>query len=64
MTATWVGGGFLNGTAEIVYKKGVLYNQTAIGYATSLLVAAVFFARPYRSRQYMTMIDPFQVIVT
>ncbi|KAH7956953.1 hypothetical protein HPB52_013918 [Rhipicephalus sanguineus] len=38
MTATWVGGGYLNGTAEAVYTHGVLYCHVPIGYAISLVL--------------------------
>ncbi|XP_070390515.1 high-affinity choline transporter 1-like isoform X4 [Dermacentor albipictus] len=38
MTATWVGGGYLNGTAEAVYTDGVLYCHAPIGYAISLIL--------------------------
>ena len=32
MTATWVGGGYINGTAEEVYVSGLLWVQSPIGY--------------------------------
>lgn len=35
--ATWVGGGFINGTAEYIYKDGLLWCQAPFGYALSLL---------------------------
>ncbi|KAL1440706.1 hypothetical protein MTO96_009255 [Rhipicephalus appendiculatus] len=38
MTATWVGGGYLNGTAEAVYKFGITNCHTPIGYAMSLVL--------------------------
>lgn len=44
MTATWVGGGYINGTAEAVYKavnhdgKGLLWAQAPIGYSLSLVI--------------------------
>ena len=37
-SATWVGGGYINGTAESVYKKGLVWAQAPWGYATSLTV--------------------------
>ena len=36
MTATWVGGGFLNSTAEIFYSSGLIWCQAPLGYALSL----------------------------
>ncbi|KAF3686546.1 High affinity choline transporter 1 Hemicholinium-3-sensitive choline transporter [Channa argus] len=62
MTATWVGGGYINGTAENVYKPGfgLAWAQAPFGYALSLVVGGLFFAKPMRSRGYVTMLDPFQ----
>ena len=37
MTATWVGGGYINGTAEIVFTKGLIWCQAPFGYALSLV---------------------------
>ncbi|XP_055061163.1 high affinity choline transporter 1 [Misgurnus anguillicaudatus] len=62
MTATWVGGGYINGTAEYVYLPGygLAWAQAPFGYALSLVLGGLFFAKPMRSRGYVTMIDPFQ----
>ena len=38
MTATWVGGGYINGTAEIVYNDGLVWCQAPFGYALSLML--------------------------
>ena len=38
MTATWVGGGYINGTAEIVYTDGLVWCQAPFGYALSLML--------------------------
>lgn len=38
MTATWVGGGYINGTAEIVYRDGLIWCQAPLGYALSLML--------------------------
>ena len=61
MTATWVGGGYINGTAEAVYDKarGMLWAQAPWGYAVSLVIGGVFFARVMRRHQFTTMLDPF-----
>lgn len=37
MTATWVGGGYINGTAEMVYTRGLVWCQAPFGYALSLV---------------------------
>uniref|UniRef100_A0A8C8R5V8 High affinity choline transporter 1 n=1 Tax=Pelusios castaneus TaxID=367368 RepID=A0A8C8R5V8_9SAUR len=62
MTATWVGGGYINGTAEAVYVPGygLAWAQAPIGYSLSLVVGGLFFAKPMRSKGYVTMLDPFQ----
>lgn len=61
MTATWVGGGYINGTAEVAYTSGVAWGaQPGLGYAISLLVGGLFFARPMRRRGYATLVDPLE----
>lgn len=60
MTATWVGGGFINGTSESVYTSGLVWSQAPVAYSLSLLVGGLFFAGPMRARGYTTMLDPFQ----
>ncbi|MEE8244886.1 MAG: sodium:solute symporter family protein [Pseudomonadales bacterium] len=66
MTATWVGGGYLNGTAEYVYdvsgpQKGLLWAQAPWCYALSLVIGGLFFAGPMRRLGYTTLLDPFNV---
>ncbi|KAJ8318595.1 hypothetical protein KUTeg_003686 [Tegillarca granosa] len=60
MTATWVGGGFINGTAESIYKSGLVWCQAPFGYALSLVFGGLFFANKMRTQGYVTMLDPFQ----
>ncbi|XP_072143231.1 high-affinity choline transporter 1-like isoform X2 [Dermacentor andersoni] len=60
MTAIWVGGGYLNGTAEAVYTHGILYCHAPIGYAISLILGGFFFAQKMRTTNAVTMLDPFQ----
>ncbi|CAN0094844.1 high affinity choline transporter 1 [Lampetra fluviatilis] len=64
MTATWVGGGYINGTAEAIYlpSSGLAWAQAPFGYAMSLVLGGLFFAKPMRSRGYVTMLDPFQLL--
>ncbi|NXF32593.1 SC5A7 protein, partial [Nyctibius bracteatus] len=61
-TATWVGGAYINGTAEIVYlpSKGLLWVQAPVGFALSLVIGAIFFVNPMRSKNYVTVMDPLQ----
>ncbi|MBB4079359.1 high affinity choline transporter 7 [Lewinella aquimaris] len=58
MSATWVGGGFINGTAEYTATQGLIWVQAPWGYALSLVVGGLFFARTMRRRRYRTMLDP------
>lgn len=62
MTATWVGGGYINGTAEAVFDKdrGLVWAQAPWGYSISLAIGGFAFAKIMRNREYFTMIDPFQ----
>ena len=47
MTATWVGGGYINGTAEMVYAakrqdgSGLVWVQAPVGFAISLVVGKI-----------------------
>ena len=60
MTATWVGGGYINGSAEAVYATGLLWCQSPIGYSISMVVGGLFYVRKIRSLEATTMIDPIQ----
>ncbi|MFT7120099.1 MAG: high affinity choline transporter 7, partial [Neolewinella sp.] len=60
MSATWVGGGFINGTAEYAATSGLVWVQAPWGYALSLLIGGLFFARTMRRRRYRTMLDPLE----
>uniref|UniRef100_A0A2C9JG52 Uncharacterized protein n=1 Tax=Biomphalaria glabrata TaxID=6526 RepID=A0A2C9JG52_BIOGL len=60
MTATWVGGSFILGTAEVLHSEGgLIWCQAPIGYALSLIVGGRFFASQMRNSGYRTMFDPF-----
>jgi high-affinity choline transporter 1 len=37
-SATWVGGGYINGTAEAIYDSGLIWCQAPFGYALSLVI--------------------------
>jgi len=61
MTATWVDGGYLNGTAEAVYdsSRGLVWAQAPWGYSISLVLGGLFFARTMRRRSFTTLLDAF-----
>ncbi|XP_046455618.1 high-affinity choline transporter 1-like [Daphnia pulex] len=61
MTATWVGGGYVNGSAEAVFSNGIVWCQTPFGYSLALILGGLFFAKPMREKGYVTMLDPFQI---
>nr|WP_301005385.1 sodium:solute symporter family protein [Lunatimonas sp.] len=62
MTATWVGGGYLIGTSEAVYDsaRGLVWAQAPWGYALSLILGGLFFAKKIRSQGFTTFIDVFE----
>ncbi|NBO63335.1 MAG: sodium:solute symporter [Acidobacteria bacterium] len=61
MTATWVDGGYLLGTAEGVYRTSLSSGaQGGLFFGLSLVLGGLFFARPMRARSYTTLIDPFE----
>lgn len=60
MTATTVGGGYINGTAESIASSGMVWTLAPFGIFIGLILGGVIFARPMRDRQYLTMLDPIQ----
>ena len=61
MTATWVDGGYLLGTAEGVYRSSVVSGlQGGVCFGISLLIGGLFFARTMRRHAFTTLIDPFE----
>nr|XP_022325619.1 high-affinity choline transporter 1-like [Crassostrea virginica] len=60
MTATTVGGGYINGTAESIASSGLVWTLAPFGIFIGLILGGVIFAGPMRERQYLTMLDPIQ----
>ena len=60
MAATWIGGGFINGTAESSYSYGIVATQAPIAYALSMIVGGVLFCHAIYTRGYTTFIDPIK----
>ena len=61
MTATWVDGGYLLGTAEGVYRSGIAVGlQGGVCFGISLILGGLFFARRMRALEFHTLIDPFE----
>ncbi|XP_050394898.2 high affinity choline transporter 1 [Patella vulgata] len=61
MTATVVGGAYINGTAEIMASSGITWTQAPIGYCIALFVGGNIYAPKMRRSGYMTIFDPFQI---
>ncbi|XP_035847923.1 high affinity choline transporter 1-like [Sander lucioperca] len=64
MTATFVGGSFSVGTAEMVYTLyfGLTWVVlTLMAFSSSFIIdqSCLVFAKPMRERKYVTMLDPF-----
>ncbi len=61
MTATWVDGGYLLGTAEGVYKSSLASGlQGGLCFGISLILGGLLFARRMRACAFTTLIDPFE----
>lgn len=61
MTATWVDGGYLLGTAEYTYRFGVSAGvQGGVCFGISLILGGLWFAQKMREGEFRTMIDPFE----
>lgn len=58
MSATWIDGGYVNGTAEYTASSGLAWVQAPWGYALSLIIGGLFFARTMRRHRFRTMLDP------
>ncbi|XP_072309011.1 high-affinity choline transporter 1-like [Eucyclogobius newberryi] len=64
MTATWIGGAFILGLAEMVYTPslglvGALLFLTS--YSSSFIVGAFVFVKPMREMKCLTMMDPLHL---
>lgn len=60
MSATWIDGGYVNGTAEYTASAGLAWVQAPWGYALSLIIGGLFFARIMRRYEFKTMLDPLE----
>src|SRR5688572_5759725 len=61
MTATWVDGGYLLGSAEGVYRSGLAAGlQGGVCFGISLILGGLFFAPRMRALEFHTLIDPFE----
>ncbi|KAJ4921942.1 hypothetical protein JOQ06_021713, partial [Pogonophryne albipinna] len=62
MTATWVGGGFIVGMAEMVYLPSMGLTWAILmllAYSSSFIICGLVFVKPMRDRNCVTLLDPF-----
>jgi high affinity choline transporter 7 len=60
MTATWVDGGYLLGTAEGTFADLASGIQGGLCFGISLILGGLFFAKIMRRHEFTTLIDPFE----
>jgi high affinity choline transporter 7 len=61
MTATWVDGGYLLGTAEGAFHTDIASGvQGGLCFGVSLILGGIFFARRMRRLGFHTLVDPFE----
>ncbi|KAK7904595.1 hypothetical protein WMY93_017202 [Mugilogobius chulae] len=64
MTASWVGGGYILGIAEMAYNSsmGFIFTFTMImSYFTTFILCGLVFAKPMRENKCVTMLDHFKL---
>ncbi|XP_041645748.1 high-affinity choline transporter 1-like [Cheilinus undulatus] len=64
MTATWIGGGFILGSTEMMYTPSMGLTWTIViimAYSTAFIIGGLMFAQPMRERKFVTMLDPFRI---
>ncbi|XP_076015671.1 high-affinity choline transporter 1-like [Genypterus blacodes] len=63
MTATFIGGAFIVGSAEAVYRpdQGLVWCLMPVTTSMTFIVGGLFFAKTMRDKKYVTMMDPFQI---
>ena len=60
MTATWVDGGYILGTAEGTFTSLASGLQGGLCFGISLILGGIFFAPRMRASNFTTLIDPFE----
>ncbi|ESP05418.1 hypothetical protein LOTGIDRAFT_181262 [Lottia gigantea] len=61
LAASHIGGGYINGTAEIMASSGAVWAQAPVAYCISFIINGIFFGPKMRRAEYITMFDPFQI---
>ncbi|XP_068184028.1 high-affinity choline transporter 1-like [Antennarius striatus] len=64
MTATWVGGAFIVGTAEIMYTPSMGLTQAVplmLSMSSTFVFGALVLVKPLKEGNFVTMLDPFYI---
>ncbi|VDI21487.1 solute carrier family 5 (high affinity choline transporter), member 7 [Mytilus galloprovincialis] len=59
-TATMVGGAYINGTAEVMGRDGLVWCFAPVGFCIGIIIAALFYAPKAREKKYTTIFDLLQ----
>ncbi|VDI16898.1 Hypothetical predicted protein, partial [Mytilus galloprovincialis] len=62
ISATTVGGGYINGTAESIATSGLVWTLAPFGIFIGLILGGLLFAKKMRDHNYLTMLDPCQEV--
>ncbi|KAK3085638.1 hypothetical protein FSP39_006486 [Pinctada imbricata] len=60
LSATMVGGAYINGTAEEVARRGIIYINAPLCLNLGIVIAAIVIAPKVRKAGYSTIFDPLQ----
>ncbi|XP_068597619.1 high-affinity choline transporter 1-like [Brachionichthys hirsutus] len=62
MTATWIGGNFINGVVEMMCTPSMGLIRVILlflSYSSTFIIGGLVFIKPMRDRNCVTMLDPF-----
>ena len=60
LLATWVGGAYINGTAEIIFSSGLIWCQAPFGYALSLVLGKIYLSYYMNEDMFKVLIHIFK----
>ncbi|XP_014667888.1 PREDICTED: high-affinity choline transporter 1-like isoform X2 [Priapulus caudatus] len=60
MTATFICGSYINGTAQSVAEQGLVWTLAPPGIFLGMIIGGLFFAKKMRDQNYITFLDPFE----
>ncbi|XP_068184296.1 high-affinity choline transporter 1-like [Antennarius striatus] len=64
MTATWIGGNFINGTVEMMCTPSLGLTRVILvflSFSSTFIIGGLVFAKPMRDSNYVTVLDPFHI---